>query len=611
MSDLHSHPLLSMVRERGLLDDLQFEEVTQEAQRSGKPVAEILADFGLLDQDSQLQIIAEHLGTEVVDLASVTPDPETLKAVPAATAKNYQCFPYALHGTTLQLALGDPLNPTILDELGFSISYEIVPVVADPKSVSQAIDKHYGGGAAGGVDGSDTMAQILKELGADAEIEKEAAEAAAGAGDLNDLANEVPIVKFVNLVLAQAIQDRASDIHFEPFETEFKIRYRVDGALYEMAPPPKHLSLPVTSRLKVMANLDISERRLPQDGRISMTLMGRQIDLRISTLPTQFGESVVLRVLDREATKLDLEVLGLPKDVFDFMDEVVQQPNGIVIVTGPTGSGKTTTLYSCLRRINTIDAKLLTAEDPVEYDIEGIMQVAINEAVGMTFGKALRSFLRQDPDVIMVGEIRDAETADTAINAALTGHLVFSTLHTNTAAGVIPRLIGMQVNPKILGSSLTLSLAQRLLRKICNGCKVEYEATDDEKKLIDRVVAEFKTSEAKAKFLDEFKKDGQENFYKLHKGLGCKECNGFGYKGRLAVHEGIYMSKEIEELAANNPSEREIQEIAGKQGFLTLREDTMLKILRGITTVEEAMKIVDMYGAEIDRQPELENKNFK
>jgi type IV pilus assembly protein PilB len=571
MSDLHSHPLLSMVRERGLLDDLQFEEVTQEAQRSGKPIADILADFGLLDQDSQLQIIAEHLGTEVVDLRSVTPDPETLKAVPAATAKNYQCFPYALHGTTLQLALGDPLNPTILDELGFSISFEIVPVVADPKSVAQAIDKHYGGGAAGGVDGSDTMAQILKELGADAEIEKEAAEAAAGAGDLNDLANEVPIVKFVNLVLGQAIQDRASDIHFEPFETEFKIRYRVDGALYEMAPPPKHLSLPVTSRLKVMANLDISERRLPQDGRISLTLLGRQIDLRISTLPTQFGESVVLRVLDREATKLDLEVLGLPKDVFDFMHEVVQQPNGIVIVTGPTGSGKTTTLYSCLRRINTIDAKLLTAEDPVEYDIEGIMQVAINEAVGMTFGKALRSFLRQDPDVIMVGEMRDIETSQIAIQASLTGHLVLTTLHTNDAPGAVTRLIDMGVEPFLVASTMQCVLAQRLVRKVCKSCKTSFEPTDSQLSLLNLSPHDL----------------GDKVFYY---GRGCGACNDTGYKGRKGIFELLIVNEVIRQLIIERAPTVVLRQKAIEMGMVSLREDGLRGIFDGSTTIEEVLK---------------------
>src|SRR5688500_10719653 len=301
---------------------------------------------------------------------------------------------------------------------------------------------------------------------------------------MSDLANVTPMIRFVNLVLYQAVQDRASDIHFEPFETEFKIRYRVDGALYEMTPPPKHLALPVISRLKVMANLNIAERRLPQDGRITMNLGGRQIDLRISTLPTQFGESLVLRVLDRAAINLDLETLGLPKPIFEYVSEAIQQPNGIMVVTGPTGSGKTTTLYSCLRRVNTIDSKLLTAEDPVEYDIEGIMQVAINEGVGMTFGKALRSFLRQDPDIIMLGEMRDLETAQIAIQSSLTGHLVLSTLHTNDAPGAVTRLVDMGVEPFLISSTLMAVLAQRLVRTVCKKCRTPFEPTESQLSLL-------------------------------------------------------------------------------------------------------------------------------
>ena len=293
-----------------------------------------------------------------------------------------------------------------------------------------------------------------------------------------DLADEAPIVRFVNLVLYQAVQDRASDIHFEPFEDEFRIRYRVDGALYEMSPPPKHLALPVISRIKVMANLNISERRLPQDGRISFPIGNRLIDLRVSTLPTQFGESVVLRVLDRSAVNLEIESLGFPKYLYDYVTEAIQRPNGIFIVTGPTGCGKTTTLYSCLRRVNTIDSKLLTAEDPVEYDIEGIMQVAINEAVGLTFSKALRSFLRQDPDIIMVGEMRDLETAQISIQASLTGHLVLSTLHTNDAPGAVTRLMDMGVEPFLISSTLMAVLGQRLVRTICKNCRTPFEPTE-------------------------------------------------------------------------------------------------------------------------------------
>src|SRR5437870_630050 len=379
MADVLSIPLLALIQERGLVDDLQLEEVAQEHTRSGKPVIQIMQDFGLLDQETILQLMADHLGTEVVELRDAELTRDILETVPASHARMHQCIPVAVHGSTVRIALADPLNPAVIDELNYLTGKEVQVVVADPAQIEKAVSKFYG-------EESESVSDVLKQLGADAEIAKEVADATAGDGvtDLADLANEAPIIKFVNLVLYQAVQDRASDIHFEPFEDEFKIRYRVDGALYEMTPPPKHLALPVTSRIKVMANLDIAERRLPQDGRIGITLAGRRIDLRVSTLPTQFGESVVLRVLDRSAVNMELVSLGFPKHVYDHVMLTIQQPNGIFINTGPTGCGKTTTLYSCLRRVNTIDSKLLTAEDPVEYDIEGIMQVAINESVGLT-----------------------------------------------------------------------------------------------------------------------------------------------------------------------------------------------------------------------------------
>lgn len=568
MSDPVSNPLLALIKERSLLDDLQYEEVVQEVQRSGKPVSEVLSDFGILDIDSQLQVIAEHLGTEAVDLRNWQPDEATLKSIPAATAKAYQCIPYALSDSTLQVALADPLNPAILDELGFTVSFEVVPVVADPKAIQSAIDKHYGGTAG---EAGDTMAELLKELGSDSDLDLDYEAADSGALDLTELANEIPIVKFVNLVLTQAIADRASDIHFEPFETEFKIRYRVDGALYEMAPPPKHLSLPVTSRLKIMANLDISERRLPQDGRISLQLSGRQVDLRISTLPTQFGESVVLRVLDRSATSLEIEALGFPKYVYDYMDEAIQQPNGIIIVTGPTGCGKTTTLYSCLRRVNTIDSKLLTAEDPVEYDIEGIMQVAINEAVGMTFGKALRSFLRQDPDIIMVGEMRDLETSQIAIQASLTGHLVLTTLHTNDAPGAVTRLVDMGVEPFLVASTLQCVLAQRLVRTICKGCRTSFEPTDTQLDLLNLSPHDL----------------GDKVFYY---GRGCGACNDTGYKGRRGIFELLYINESIRQMIIDRAPTVVIRQKAIEMGMVTLREDGLRAIFDGSSTIEEVLK---------------------
>jgi type IV pilus assembly protein PilB len=567
MSDAGLHPLLALVKERSLIDDLQLEEVIQEQARSGKPFGQILSDFQLVDTDTQLQLIAESLGTEVVDLGEYSGAPELLKLVPGGTARMYQCIPVAEHGSVLQVAMVDPLNNhQAIDELAYIVAREIQLVVADENTIGKLISRHYG-------EDAESVSDILKELGSDAEIAKEVSEAAGsedGAG-MADLANEVPIVRFVNLVLFQAVQDRASDIHFEPFEDEFKIRYRVDGALYEMTPPPKHLALPVISRIKVMANLNISERRLPQDGRITFPMGNRQIDLRVSTLPTQFGESVVLRVLDRSAVNLELESLGLPKYIMDYISEAIQQPNGIFIVTGPTGSGKTTTLYSCLRRVNAIDIKLLTAEDPVEYDIEGIMQVAINDAQGMTFGKALRSFLRQDPDVIMLGEMRDLETSQIAIQASLTGHLVLSTLHTNDAPGAVTRLVDMGVEPFLISSTLMAVLAQRLVRTVCKKCRTPFEPTEAQLRLLNLSPHDI----------------GDKVFYY---GRGCSNCNDTGYKGRKGVFELLAVNEPIRNLINERAPTVVLRQKAVELGMVTLREDGLRSIFDGDTTIEEVVK---------------------
>ncbi len=563
MADYISHPLLSLIKEQGLIDDLQLDEVMQEQNRSGKTISQILHDFGIVELETQLQIIAAHLGTEVVDLADKELLPEVASLIPASTARMYQCVPIADYGSTLQVALGDALNPAIIDELGFVVRKEVQVLVADPSQVTKLIDKYYpedGGG----------LGDALKELD-DENMARDARDAEDNAAGLSDLANEAPIVRFVNLVIFQAVQDRASDIHFEPFEDEFKIRYRVDGALYEMTPPPKHLALPMISRIKVMANLNISERRLPQDGRINFPIAGRQIDLRVSSLPTQFGESVVLRVLDRSAVNLDIEALNFPKYLYDYVNEAILQPNGIFIVTGPTGSGKTTTLYSCLRKVNTIDSKLLTAEDPVEYDIEGIMQVAINEAVGMTFGKALRAFLRQDPDIIMVGEMRDLETSQIAIQASLTGHLVLSTLHTNDAPGAVTRLVDMGVEPFLISSTLMAVLAQRLVRTVCKKCRTPFEPTESQLSLLNLSPHDI----------------GDKVFYY---GRGCTVCNDTGYKGRRGIFELLVCTDPIRNLINERAPSVVLRQKAVELGMVTLREDGLRGIFDGDTTIEEVVK---------------------
>lgn len=565
MSEIVSDPLLLLLRERGMLDDLQFEEVSQEVGRSGKPVLQVVQDYGLIDKDMVLQLVADHLGTSVVELDEGAMTPEVIAAIPAESARMYQCIPVALYGDTVQVALADPLNPAVLDELGFTVKFQLQLVVVDPAAISQAIAKFYPsqGGAA--------YQDIIKELGGAATEESGADEGPKGPDLSASDGNDAPIVKFVNLVLMQAVQDRASDIHFEPFEDEFKIRYRVDGALYEMSPPPKNLAGPVTSRLKVMANLNISERRLPQDGRISVNIGGRQVDLRMSTLPTAFGESVVLRVLDRNAVKMELETLGFPQNVYDFTIETINQPNGIFAVTGPTGCGKTTTLYSALRRINTIDAKLLTVEDPVEYDIEGIMQVQTNEGAGLTFMKALRAFLRQDPDIIMIGEMRDLETAQIAIQASLTGHLVLSTLHTNDSAGAVTRLVDMGVEPFLISSTLLGVLAQRLVRKICTNCRTPFEPTEVQLGQLGLSPHDL----------------GDKSFFY---GRGCPTCTDSGYRGRKGIYELLVVNDPIRNLINERAPTVVMRQKAIEMGMVTLREDGLRNIYAGDSTVEEVLK---------------------
>jgi len=561
-----SHPLLSLITEQGLIDALQYEEVLAEYKRTGKAVSQVLQDFGVLDLDTILQAMGSHLGAPVVTVRERDLSPELLRIIPAKMARMYQCLPVGLANSTLQVALVDPLNVGRIDELGFVVKKDIQLVVADPAQVQKAIEKFY-------PEENESVSDILKELGTDTEIQKEVSEVAFtdDAAMMARLADQAPIVRFVNLVLFQAIQDRASDIHFEPFEAEFKIRYRVDGALYEMSPPPKHLALPVVSRLKVMAGLNISERRLPQDGRITYQMGNRTVDLRVSTLPTQFGESVVLRVLDRAAVNLEIESLGFPKYLYDYIIEAIQRPNGIFITTGPTGCGKTTTLYSCLRRVNTIDSKLLTAEDPVEYDIEGIMQVAINEAVGLTFSKALRSFLRQDPDIIMVGEMRDLETAQISIQASLTGHLVMSTLHTNDAPGAVTRLIDMGVEPFLISSTLVAVVGQRLVRTICKNCRTPFEPTETQLALLNLSPHDL----------------GEKTFYY---GRGCSACNDTGYKGRKGIFELLSVSDPIRLLINERAPTVVMRQKAVELGMIPLREDGLRCIFEGDSTIEEVVK---------------------
>jgi type IV pilus assembly protein PilB len=559
---MNNQQVLDLFVDQNVLQKAQADDVLTEAQQNGKTIVQAMVDGGFMDEAGFYHTMAEGIGAEFIDLNDREIGPEVVKIVPAGLARLHRALPVELVDGTLRVALADPLEPSTAEDLRFALGRDIEVVVAPVEQIEDRIKIFYG---------SDTssMEEVLKQLGEVGELMQ--LREGDGATGAEAEASATPIIRFVDLILYQAIQDRASDIHFEPFENEFKIRYRVDGALYEMAPPPRHLALPVISRVKVMASMNIAERRLPQDGRIQKNIAGRSVDLRVSTLPTQFGESVVLRVLDRSTVNLDLEMLGMPKYVGDYILEVIERPNGIFIVTGPTGSGKTTTLYSCLRKINTLDCKLLTAEEPVEYDLEGIMQVPVNENIGLTFARVLRAFLRQDPDRIMVGETRDLETAQIAIQASLTGHLVFTTLHTTDAPGAITRLIDMGVEPFLISSTLEAVLGQRLLRSICRNCRTSYESNTNT--------------------LDQLglgRRDlGEKKFYY---GKGCDACNQTGYKGRKGIYELMRITDPLRELINERAPTVSLKQKAIELGMITLRQDGLRSVFDGDTTVEEVLK---------------------
>ena len=560
MFEDHNDTVYEIIKGANLLDTEQLDEVNESHLHTGKSLAEAVVDSGVVERGQILEAIAEFLGYEYLESPPATIDNEVASVIQAGVARMYAVVPYKVDDTSLQVLAQDPFNPAIIDDLTFTLNKDITIVVSDPARIETLLTATYG-------EEDSSIDDILGDLGDSFdEINDELSE-----GDLTDLANQTPIIRFVNLVLQQAIKDQASDVHFEPFEKEFRIRYRIDGALYEMAPPPSNLAVPVTSRIKVLSNMNISERRIPQDGRIKMTIAGRPVDLRVSTLPTQFGESVVLRVLDKSVVNLDLEALSLPDDILLTIRSLVDRPNGIFIVTGPTGSGKTTTLYSALREVNRVETKILTAEDPVEYEIDGIMQVAVNHQVGLDFSRALRAFLRQDPDKIMVGEIRDLETAQISVQASLTGHVVLSTLHTNDAPGAVTRLLDMGLEPFLISASLEAILAQRLVRRICTSCRTAYEPGQDLIEMLDVDPLEI----------------ADKNFYY---GDGCAECSNTGYRGRIGLFEMIVVSDAIRELINQRAPTLTIKQKALEQGMRSLRDDGLRAIFDGNTTIEEVLK---------------------
>ena len=536
----------------------QLDAVTEECERSGKSAYEVIANFGLFSKQDMLQAMAENLGSYVWDPKTAGDvDRAAIDAVDSNLARTHQVIPVKLDDSSIELAMRRPLDYQTVEALRFILNKDIIPVPCDPDVFDAELERYY-------PEKVDSVADIVAEFNINPEEIQEDA-------DEEDLANAAPIIKFVDAVIKQAVHDKASDIHFEPFEKNFRIRYRVDGALYEMPPPPRSLAAPVISRIKIISGLNISERRRPQDGRIQMKVNGRPVDLRVSCLPTAYGESVVLRVLDRSVVNLQLDALGIGQDVLDKIRELIHLPNGIFLVTGPTGSGKTTTLYSALGEINNPEDKLLTAEDPVEYDIEGIIQCPINDAVGMTFEKALRAFLRQDPDRILVGEIRDFVTAQIAVEASLTGHFVFSTLHTNDAASTITRLTDMGVEPFLIASSLTGVLGQRLIRRVCKNCMTEYIPTDED---LDRLN------------LERGQVEGRTFVY----GKGCHICNNTGYKGRKALTELLVVNNELREMISNGAPANELADKACEFGMRPLREDGLMAIYNHETSVDEVVR---------------------
>lgn len=558
-------PILQILVQNGYIDEAAANDLADLAKTEAKPLRQLVIDQGIVTEDDLLAAIAAYQDTEAIDLEDMTIDTDVTEAIPASTARMYNVFPIAADDSSVTLATFDIIDPRISDELLFTLSKEVKFVMAREKAVTDRISQYYG-------DASDSVTDMIKALGEGMSDD----ETLTGA-NVNDIAsmesaaNSSAIIRFVNLVLYQGVVDHASDIHIEPFEKDFKIRYRVDGALYEMKAPDVSMAPAIISRVKILSNLNIAERRVPQDGRIALTVAGRPVDLRVSCLPTAHGESVVMRILDQSTTSLDLENVGFSEDIYEQITMDIEKPNGIFIVTGPTGSGKTTTLYSVLRRINTIDSKLLTVEEPVEYNVDGIVQVPVDAPAGNTFAKVLRAFLRQDPDVMMIGEIRDLETAEIAVQAALTGHFVFSTLHTNDAAGAVMRLIDMNVAPYLLSSTLEAVLGQRLVRTCCAECKTAYEPDDETLQRIG---------------LTRDQIGGRPFYY----GAGCKTCNGIGYKGRKGVFEYLRMSPPLRELVNNKAPTLLIREKARELGMRTMREDGIRSILDGYTTVDEVLR---------------------
>jgi len=544
----------------------QVHEALELQKQRRRPLGQILIELGYVNENDVTLARAAQDGMQIIDLDDFDIPQDVLKMIPAEMANAYQVLPVSFDkpSNKLTVAIKTADNFRAVDDLRLLMGFQVEAMVAPAEQVTRRIKQNYG-------DDEESLAGLIGELADAEDLEIIEDGESIDLEVLVQAAEDNRVKRLLNLVLLQAIKDKASDIHFEPFEDEFKMRYRIDGVLYEMMPPPKHLANAIVSRIKVMSDLDISERRMPQDGRIELSVNGMPVDLRVAVLPTMFGESCVMRVLDRANVNLNLEQVGLREDDLDIVRQLIHKPNGIVIVTGPTGSGKTTTLYSALAELNKISEKILTAEDPVEYDIDGLCQVQINLAQGLTFAKALKSFLRQDPDIILVGETRDLETAQIAVQASLTGHLVFTTLHTNDAPSSIARLVDLGLENFLVTATLEGIIAQRLVRKICMRCRQEYHPTEEELLRLELTPDDLK---------------GRT----LYRGRGCDFCNGSGYKGRLGIFEIMVLNDELRDMIMNNASSQQLMIKARRSGMRTLRQSGLLALYDGLTTIDEVVR---------------------
>jgi type IV pilus assembly protein PilB len=557
-----------LVRE-GLIDTEQLARALAEQKGSNDKLGGILVKLNFVTEEKLIAFLSRQYGIQSITLSQLDIDPEVLKLVPEQIARKYEVVPVKRQANQLTLAMGDPTNVFALDDVAFMTNLQVVPVVASQAAIRAAIDRSYHTGG--------DIADIVSEMeGAAADVElvegEEEVAAKVDVFELKESADEAPVVRLINMILVDAIRRGASDIHLEPYEKVFRVRFRVDGVLHEIMTPPKRLEAALTSRVKIMASLDIAERRLPQDGRIKLRFNQREIDFRVSTLPTIFGEKTVMRILDKDSLQLDLTMLGFDSWSLEQFNKAIHSPYGMILITGPTGSGKTTTLYSAIHTINSPDINIMTAEDPVEYNLKGVNQVQVNDEIGRTFAGSLRAFLRQDPDVILVGETRDLETAQIGIRAALTGHLVLSTLHTNDCPSTVARLLDMGIPPFLVSSSLMLILAQRLGRRVCKDCKQPYEADEE------TLIPYGHTPQGL----------GKVTFFK---GKGCSTCSFTGMKGRVAIYEVMPITQELRDLMIRNAPTAEIRETAQGQGMKTLRQNALQKVLDGVMTVEEVLRV--------------------